>query len=226
MPVAPSLPEPGQVVEVRGSTWAVANVQAQGLPRSPADDTTAQLDHVVDLQSLDEDRLGDQLSVIWELEVGQTVTPAQGLPERINPEGFDDPDTLAGFIDAMRWGAVTSADPNRYQAPFWSGVDGRGLPARAAAPCARPARGPTCCWPTTWAWARPSRPAWSSRSCFLRHRARTAVIVCPPSLALKWQDEMREKFGLRVHDRQQRADGARCAAATGCTRTRSRCSRG
>jgi SNF2 family DNA or RNA helicase len=22
----------------------------------------------------------------------------------------------------MRWGAVTSADPNRYQAPFWSGV--------------------------------------------------------------------------------------------------------
>ena len=32
---------------------------------------------------------------------------------------------------------------------------------------------------------------------FLRHRARTAVIVCPPSLALKWQDEMRDKFGLQ-----------------------------
>jgi hypothetical protein len=30
----------------------------------------------------------------------------------------------------------------------------------------------------------------------LRHRARSVVIVCPPSLALKWQDEMREKFGL------------------------------
>ena len=30
----------------------------------------------------------------------------------------------------------------------------------------------------------------------LRHRARTAIIVCPPSLRLKWQDEMREKFGL------------------------------
>ena len=124
MPVAaPSLPEPGQVVEVRGSTWAVANVQAQGLPRSPADEATAQLNHVVDLQSLDEDRLGEQLSVIWELEVGHTVTPAQGLPERINPEAFDDPTTLAGFVDAMRWGAVTSADPNRYQAPFWSGVN-------------------------------------------------------------------------------------------------------
>lgn len=32
---------------------------------------------------------------------------------------------------------------------------------------------------------------------FLRHRARTAVIVCPPSLSLKWQDEMRDKFGLQ-----------------------------
>ena len=30
----------------------------------------------------------------------------------------------------------------------------------------------------------------------LRHRARSVVIVCPPSLSLKWQDEMREKFGL------------------------------
>lgn len=65
--VAPPLPEPGQVVEVRGSTWAVANVQAQGLPLSPADDAAAKLNHVVDLQSLDEDRLGEQLSVIWEL---------------------------------------------------------------------------------------------------------------------------------------------------------------
>jgi hypothetical protein len=60
----PPLPEPGQVVEVRGSTWAVANVQAQGLPRSPADEFTASLSHVVDLQSLDEDRLGEQLAVV------------------------------------------------------------------------------------------------------------------------------------------------------------------
>lgn len=50
----PTLPEPGQVVEVRGSTWAVSNVQAQGLPRSPADEAVAHLSHVVDLQSLDE----------------------------------------------------------------------------------------------------------------------------------------------------------------------------
>jgi hypothetical protein len=62
VPLANVLPEPGQVVEVRGSTWAAANVQAQGLPRSPGDEETPHLNHVVDLQSLDEDRLGREIA--------------------------------------------------------------------------------------------------------------------------------------------------------------------
>jgi superfamily II DNA or RNA helicase len=193
---APSLPEPGQVVEVRGSTWAVANVQAQGLPLSPADDAAAKLNHVVDLQSLDEDRLGEQLSVIWELEVGKTVTPPQGLPEHINPEGFDDPVTLAGFIDAMRWGAVTSADPNRYQAPFWSGVT---VEAYQLEPLRRALTSPrtNLLLADDVGLGKTIEAGLVVQELFLRHRARTAVIVCPPSLALKWQDEMRDKFGLQ-----------------------------
>ena len=193
---APSLPEPGQIVEVRGSTWAVANVQAQGLPLSPADDAAAKLNHVVDLQSLDEDRLGEQLSVIWELEVGKTVTPPQGLPEHINPEGFDDPVTLAGFIDAMRWGAVTSADPNRYQAPFWSGVT---VEAYQLEPLRRALTSPrtNLLLADDVGLGKTIEAGLVVQELFLRHRARTAVIVCPPSLALKWQDEMRDKFGLQ-----------------------------
>lgn len=31
---------------------------------------------------------------------------------------------------------------------------------------------------------------------FLRHRARTATVVCPAGLTYKWQEEMAEKFGL------------------------------
>ncbi|MGD1255351.1 DISARM system SNF2-like helicase DrmD [Mycobacterium seoulense] len=194
--VAPSLPEPGQVVEVRGWTWAVANVRAQGLPLSPADDATVHLNHVVDLQSLDEDRLGEQLSVIWELEVGKTVTPAQGLPEHINPDGFDDPLTLAGFIDAMRWGAVTSADPNRYQAPFWSGV---AVQAHQLEPLRRALNSPRAnlLLADDVGLGKTIEAGLVLQELFLRHRARTAVVVCPPSLALKWQDEMREKFGLQ-----------------------------
>lgn len=194
-PAVPALPEPGQVVEVRGSTWAVSNIQAQGLPRSPADESTAALSHVVDLQSLDEDRLGEQLSVVWELEVGHTVTPAQGLPDPIHADGFDEPTTLAGFIDAMRWGAVTSADPNRYQAPFWSGVN---VEAYQLEPLRRALGAPrtNLLLADDVGLGKTIEAGLVMQELFLRHRARTAVIVCPPSLALKWHDEMREKFGL------------------------------
>lgn len=191
----PALPEPGQVVEARGSTWAVANVRAQGLPRSPADESSAHLSHVVDLQSLDEDRLGEQLSVVWELEVGHTVTPAQGLPDVIYADAFDEPVTLAGFADAMRWGAVTSADPNRYQAPFWSGVN---VEAYQLEPLRRALGAPRAnlLLADDVGLGKTIETGLVIQELFLRHRARTAVIVCPPSLALKWQDEMREKFGL------------------------------
>jgi len=170
-------------------------VQAQGLPRSPADDAIAQLSHVVDLQSLDEDRLGEQLSVVWELEVGHTVTPAQGLPETIYTDGFDDPTTLAGFIDAIRWGAVTSADPNRYQAPFWSGAN---VEAYQLEPLRRALSTPRAnlLLADDVGLGKTIEAGLVIQELLLRHRARTAVVVCPPSLALKWQDEMREKFGL------------------------------
>jgi superfamily II DNA or RNA helicase len=191
----PVLPEPGQVVEVRGSTWAVANVHGQGLPRSPADEAVARLSHVVDLQSLDEDRLGEQLSVVWELEVGHTVAPAQGLPELIYPDAFDNPTMLAGFVDAMRWGAVTSADPNRYQAPFWSGAN---VEAYQLEPLRRALEAPrtNLLLADDVGLGKTIEAGLVIQELFLRHRARTAVVVCPPSLALKWQDEMREKFGL------------------------------
>lgn len=194
-PVIPPLPEPGQVVDVRGSTWAVANVQQQGLPRSPADEGQAGLTHVVDLQSLDEDRLGEQLSVVWELEVGHTVTPAQGLPETLTENDFDDPQTLAGFIDAMRWGAVTSADPNKYQAPFWSGAT---VEAYQLEPLRRALTSPrtNLLLADDVGLGKTIEAGLVVQELFLRHRARTAIIVCPPSLSLKWQDEMREKFGL------------------------------
>lgn len=180
---------------MRGSTWAVADVRPQGLPRSPADEATAQLSHVVVLQSLDEERLGEQLSVVWELEVGHTVTPAQGLPDIVYADAFDEPATLAGFIDAMRWGAVTSADPNRYQAPFWSGVN---VEAYQLEPLRRALGAPRAnlLLADDVGLGKTIEAGLVIQELFLRHRARTAVIVCPPSLALKWQDEMREKFGL------------------------------
>lgn len=191
----PTVPEPGQVVEVRGSTWAVAQVERQGLPRSPADESVAALNHAVTLQALDEDRLGEELTVVWELEVGQTVTPAQGLPTHINPDAFDDPNTLAGFVDALRWGAVTSADDRSLQAPFHSGV---AVEAYQLEPLRRAlsAQRTNLLLADDVGLGKTIEAGLVVQELLLRHRARTAIVVCPPSLALKWQDEMRDKFGL------------------------------
>ena len=182
-------------MNVRGATWAVADVQAQGLPRSPADEAEAGLAHVVRLQSLEEDRLGQELAVVWELEVGQTIAPDQGLPETVSPDGFDDPNTLAAFVDAVRWGAVTSADGNSFQAPFRSGANVEAYqlePLRRALQSART----NLLLADDVGLGKTIEAGLVVQELLLRHRARSVIIVCPPSLSLKWRDEMREKFGL------------------------------
>jgi superfamily II DNA or RNA helicase len=191
----PQLPERGQIVNVRGATWAVADVRAQGLPRSPADEGEPGLTHVVELQSLEEDRLGQELAVVWELEVGNTVAPDQGLPETISPDGFDEPNTLAAFVDAVRWGAVTSADGSTFQAPFRSGANVEAYqlePLRRALQSART----NLLLADDVGLGKTIEAGLVLQELLLRHRARSVIIVCPPSLSLKWQDEMREKFGL------------------------------
>ena len=133
--------------------------------------------------------------MVWELEVGHTVAPDQGLPETISPDGFDDPNTLAAFVDAMRWGAVTSADANSYQAPFRSGANVEAYqlePLRRALQSART----NLLLADDVGLGKTIEAGLVIQELLLRHRARSVVIVCPPSLSLKWQDEMREKFGL------------------------------
>lgn len=40
--------------------------------------------------------------MVWELELGHTVEPAQGVSETVRPKAFDDPNTLAAFVEEMR----------------------------------------------------------------------------------------------------------------------------
>ena len=191
----PAPPEAGQVVQVRGAIWAVTEVEAQGLPRSSADDGRPLLEHVVTLQSLDEDRMGEELRVVWELEVGNSVVPDRGLPETISADDFDDPDTLGAFVDAVRWGAVTSADPRAFQSPFRSGAT---LEPYQLEPLRRALAAPrtNLLLADDVGLGKTIEAGLVIEELLLRHRARSVIIVCPPSLALKWRDEMREKFGL------------------------------
>ena len=116
----------GELVRVRGQHWVVTDVDEP-------DPAAEQAQTLVELLSVSDGGYGNELKVIWEVEPGRAVLTAQTLPE-VTAAGFDSPRKLAAFMDAVRWGAIASADPRRLQAPFRSDQD-RGLPARAGRPC-------------------------------------------------------------------------------------------
>ena len=74
---------------------------------------------LIKLTSIDEDALGEELTVFWEIEPGAQVIEKAGLPKI---EGQDDTRTLEAFLDAVRWGAATNTVKGFLQAPFRSGV--------------------------------------------------------------------------------------------------------
>jgi superfamily II DNA or RNA helicase len=193
MNVVSAVPGEGQVVLVRGEYWAVTEVKSQGLPRSSADEDN-QLQHLVSLSSLAEEKLGHEIRVLWELEVGASVLPDLGLPEVIDGK-FDDPQRFAAFLDSMRWSAVTSADMRTLQAPFRSGakVEAYQLePVRRALGGARA----NMLLADDVGLGKTIEAGLVVQELLLRHRARTVCVVAPASLAVKWQEEMRDKFGL------------------------------
>lgn len=189
------VPTEGQLVEVRGSRWVVTDVQRQGLLRSPADEGHQSSQHAVALQSVEDDRLGHELKVVWELEPGRMLVPNKDLPDKIDADRFDDPETLAAFIDALRWGAVTTADAKQFQAPFRSSANVEVYqldPLRRALESSRA----NLLLADDVGLGKTIEAGLVVQELLLRHRARTVLVVCPPSLCLKWQDEMEEKFGL------------------------------
>lgn len=190
-----TLPEVGQLVDVRGGRWVVADVVVQGLPRSSADDGRSGLQHAVTLQAIGDDQYGDELRVVWELEPGTGLLAEHGLPEHIDPDRVDDPANLAAFVDALRWGAVTSADPSAYQAPFRSGAT---VEPYQLEPLRRALTAPRAnlLLADDVGLGKTIEAGLVVQELLLRHRARSVIVVCPPGLMLKWRDEMAEKFGL------------------------------
>src|SRR5262245_63859214 len=113
-------PEQGQLVRVRSRQWIVAEVRPSTLPASALKPTFSGPQHLLTLSSVEDDGLGEELQVIWEIEPGAKVIEKVALPE---PTGFDPPDKLDAFLDAVRWGAASTADVKNIQAPFRSGID-------------------------------------------------------------------------------------------------------
>ncbi len=115
-----SLPEQGQLVTVRQRQWVVSEVTTSALLGSVIQTPNGHPQHLVSLASVEDDGLGEELHVVWELEPGAKAIERSPLPE---PTGFDPPDRLDAFLDAVRWGAASTADLKHIQSPFRSGIE-------------------------------------------------------------------------------------------------------
>lgn len=181
-------PETGQLVEVRRRQWVVGDVGASAFCELFAPTSEG----LVSLVSVDEDSLGEELQVIWQLEPGARVLERAGLPALT---GCDVTDRLEAFLDAVRWGAATNADRGFLQSPFRSGISIESYqldPVVRAIDMARV----NLLIADDVGLGKTIEAGLVIQELLVRHRARTVLVVCPSSLQLKWQVEMHEKFGL------------------------------
>ncbi len=189
------VPEIGSLVSVRGARWSVTDVSAQSLPRSSADDGRAELQHAVTMQSVEEDFYGRELSVIWELEPGRSVIHEQGLPTTLRPDQFRRPDDLRGLRRCAPLGGAHQRRPQDAAGAFPQQRFRRGVPARAAPASSRCPRA-NMLLADDVGLGKTIEAGLVIQELLLRHRARSVIVVCPAGLVIKWQEELRDKFGL------------------------------
>ena len=183
------IPEVGQLAVVRKRPFVVTEIVA-ATPGISGDATRP--NHLIKLSSVEDDGLGEELQVIWELEPGTAVHEKSTLPD---PDSFDSPKRLQAFLDAVRWGAVSQADDKALQSPFRSGIE---VDDYQLDPVVRALSMPrvNLLIADDVGLGKTIEAGLVVQEMILRHRVRSVLIVCPSSLQVQWQEEMRDKFGL------------------------------
>ncbi len=187
------VPEQGQLVQVRERRWVVADVQADELPADSLQ-PTAPRQHLLTLRCVDDDAEPDEtLEVVWEIEPGARAFERSALPR---PTTLDDPKRFDAFLDAVRWGSTSNADPRHYLAPFQSGVE---IDWYQLDPLVRAIRMPrvSLLIADDVGLGKTIEAGLVAQELLLRYRARRILIVTPADLRLQWRDEMRDKFQRR-----------------------------
>lgn len=186
-------PDIGQLVRVRGQQW-VASRRSDS--RQPRDELAVEVPGrtLVTLTSVSDDDLGDELTVAWEIEPGREVLPETRLPA-VTVEGWDDPQTLGAFLDAVRWGTVASADDHTLQAPFRAGITIEDYQLEPVAKALGMSR-VNLLIADDVGLGKTIEAGLVVQEMLLRNRARRVLVVCPAPLTGKWRDELFDKFGL------------------------------
>jgi hypothetical protein len=212
-------PAPGQLVTVRNRVWVASDV-VQGTTSGTT--LTGRAPHVVTLVSIEDDARDETLRVVWELERGAVTHDQHDLPDP--GEGFDDPRQLDAFLDAVRWGAIASADKTVLQAPFRSGIK---IEDYQLDPVVRALSMPrtNLLIADDVGLGKTIEAGLVMQELTLRHRVRTMLIVCPAGLTLQCTTRCGTSSAWSSASSTPRCSRS-CAGPAVCTRTRGRITRG
>ena len=173
----------GTLVRVRQRMYLVESVKsAEG--KAP----------VVDLACIDDDAQGQRLSVIWPVEIDAKIVPPGRSALRAHAKP-DDPKVFAAYLHALRWGCVTSTDPQLFQSPLRAGIvpkDYQLEPLRKALALPRV----NLFIADDVGLGKTIEAGLVLQELLLRQRVHRVVVSCPASVLLQWRDELAQRFGL------------------------------
>lgn len=185
-PPSLSIPEQGQLAQVRNRFWLVDDVLAHQADRAlpPI--------HRVTLECLDDDRLGETLNVIWERELHTHVDAEIGLPA---PDRWDSAERFRAFLHAIQWSTSSVIDGPAIQSPFRAAIE---LDDYQLEPVARALIMPrvNLLIADDVGLGKTIEAGLVLQEMLSRQRIRRVLIVCPASLQRQWQEEMTAKFQL------------------------------
>lgn len=174
----------GGVARVRTRTWLIEDFtqDAAGAPE------------IVSLACLDDDAQGEQLEVIWPLELDAKVLDREAW-KAIGAKGFDEPRLFGAFLRTLRWNCVTATDPSLFQSPFRAGIR---LDAYQLEPLAKALRLPRVNMfiADDVGLGKTIEAGLIASELLLRKRVCDIVVACPPSMLSQWKDELEARFGL------------------------------
>ena len=177
------LPDAGQVVRVRMRTHLVEQVEQDSGQGT-----------LVSRACLDDDAQGQQMQVIWELELDRQILDQEAW-QSIGKQGFDPPRYFSAYIHTLRWNCVTATDPKLFQSPFRAGIriDAYQLePLRKALQLPRV----NLFIADDVGLGKTIEGGPIASELLLRRRVKEVVVACPPSMMQQWKDEMESRFGL------------------------------
>ena len=192
--VEQDVPAVGELVRVRGQQWVVSGCDVSSQPVDELAASQPPGRTLVTLTSVSDDDLGDELTLVWEVEPGREVLPATQLPA-VTATGWDDPQRLGAFLDAVRWGSVAGSDDQTLQAPFRAGI---AIEEYQLEPVAKALAMPrvNLLIADDVGLGKTIEAGLVVQEMLLRHRTRRVLVVCPATLTGKWRTEMADRFGL------------------------------